>query len=367
MPVFKNRLVLEVARGVKAFLTLEAGLTRGPVPAQRDGLHPRSPEAKPPVFFVVGQPRSGTTWLMRLLNSHPEILCLGEGRFFGRDWREPQMRKLPVNKQPSSLYNALSSSEYLRFWVERSVWSKDKDPDEHINNLTRMAIDYFMTRKLSETGKRIVGDKTPLLTPNVVREISELYPEAKVIHIIRDGRDQAVSLMHYLWNTARSEGGLYHVEPEELEKRNVYRKAPQELLETGEGIFTEERLRRMATNWSDRVAKNSRDGRTLLGGNYTEVRYEDLLARPEEEAERLLKFLGARANERTVKRCVEKVSFERRAKGRKKGEEDPSSVSLRKGISGDWKNVFTERDKQIFKEIAGDALIEVGYEKNADW
>jgi hypothetical protein len=40
-----------------------------------------------PVFFVVGQQKSGTTWLMRMLDSHPEILCKGEGRFFGKGWR----------------------------------------------------------------------------------------------------------------------------------------------------------------------------------------------------------------------------------------------------------------------------------------
>lgn len=380
---------------MKVFLGLEAGVTRGGVPEAegasvptlmrigrrlagkgreivrrgpvQDSANPPILHGRPPVFFVVGQSRSGTTWLMTLLNSHPEILCMGEGRFFGRDWKEPGMRKRQVTKQPSSLSYALSGSDYLRLWLERSVWSREEDPDEHLDNLTRMAIDYFLARRLSKTGKRIVGDKTPLLAPGLVKEIGEIYPEAKVIHIIRDGRDQAVSLMHYLWNTARNEGGLYPVGPEELARRDAYRENPQKLLETGEGIFTGKRLRKMAENWSARVDKTVEDGLALLRDNYAEVRYEDLLARPQEEAGRLLRFLGAEADEKTVKRCVEAVSFEKRALGRKKGEEDPTSVGARKGVAGDWKDVFTERDKRIFKEVAGDVLIKVGYEKDNDW
>ena len=39
-----------------------------------------------PVFFLTGRAKSGTSWLMRILDSHPEVLCKGEGLFFGRDY-----------------------------------------------------------------------------------------------------------------------------------------------------------------------------------------------------------------------------------------------------------------------------------------
>ena len=67
-----------------------------------------------------------------------------------------------------------------------------------------------------------------------------------------------------------------------------------------------------------------------------------------------------------MKRCIEVTSFERLSKGRKKGVEDSSSF-LRKGVAGDWRDVFTERDKEVFKEAAGDLLIELGYERGNDW
>jgi hypothetical protein len=104
----------------------------------------------------------------------------------------------------------------------------------------------------------------------------------------------------------------------------------------------------------------------LLGSDYTEVRYEDLLERPEEGVGRLLSFLDADASKQSVQRCVEKASFERWTKGRTRGEEDSSSL-LRKGITGDWKNVFNAGDKEIFKDEAGDLLVQLGYENNLDW
>ena len=108
------------------------------------------------------------------------------------------------------------------------------------------------------------------------------------------------------------------------------------------------------------------DGPRLLGDNYAEVRYEDLLRRPEEEVGRVLRFLGADAGEGAVRRCVEAGSFERWTKGRGRGEEESTSF-FRKGVAGDWRGVFNERDKQIIKEVTGDLLIELGYEEDDSW
>jgi hypothetical protein len=304
-----------------------------------------------PAFFVVGYQKSGTTWLMRMLDSHPEILCKGEGRFFGGAWRQESVRRIDARRPPSSLYNAVLDAEYLRLWVERSVWSRNDDPDEHLTNLTRMAIDYFLKGELSKTGKRLVGDKSPLLTETVVEEISGIYPEAKVIHIIRDGRDAAVSAAHH----ARNFG-----------KKGARRANPERLRSAGESIFAGNSLKRIAAEWAGRVGRAVEDGPVLLGENYAEVRYEDLLERPEEEARRLLAFLGADAADDTVKRCVEATSFERLSLGRERGEEDPSSF-FRKGVAGDWRETFTEEDRLVFKQAAGDSLIKLGYEGDLDW
>src|SRR5215217_1590013 len=242
-----------------------------------------------PVFFVVGQQKSGTTWLMRMLDSHPEILCKGEGRFFGGGWRQESVKRLDAKRPPSSLYNAVLDAEDLRLWIERSAWSRNDDADEHLNNLTRMAIDYFLIGELSKTGKRMVGDKSPLLTPQTIKEMAEIYPEARVIHIIRDGRDAAVSAAYHSRNfgRARKKNAGAPV------KREAYREGPRR--ETGESMFAGDSLKKMAAEWGERVGRTVEDGPALLGNNYAEVRYEDLLERPEEELRRLLEFLGAGA------------------------------------------------------------------------
>src|SRR5918998_2770248 len=221
--IFGSRKAYRVLRGAKASLDAAASGLRSTTPrrtrqqiAARDGeiaalrrelARVRGDErvpAREDVFFVLGQQKSGTTWLMRILDSHPEILCRGEGRFFGREWRQKSVKRLDAQRPPSSLYNAVLDAKYLRLWIERSVWSRGDDAGEHLDNLTRMAIDYFLKGELSKTGKRLVGDKSPLLTPETIREVAEIYPEARVIHIIRDGRDAAVSAVHHSWNFGRA-------------------------------------------------------------------------------------------------------------------------------------------------------------------
>jgi hypothetical protein len=318
-----------------------------------------------PVFFVVGLAKSGTTWLMKTLDAHPEVLCKGEGRFFGEEYRREVLAQTQIKQQPSSLYNALLGSEYLRLWIERSVWTREGDTDEQIRDLVRLATDYFLTTELAKSGKKVVGDKTPLLGPKFVEEIHEIYPEAKVIHIIRDGRDQAVSFIHQQGNRAKR-GRTHRLSPEELARSEAYRRSPQELSEAGEGMFAEKTLRKAAQNWTLRVGQAIEDGPALFGDRYTEVRYEDLLERPNEEVGRLLGFLGVDTEEPVVERCVGSASFEKLSKGRERGQEDPSSF-YRKGIAGDWKNLFNERDRQVYKEEAGELLIRLGYEKYGGW
>ena len=321
--------------------------------------------ASTPIFFLVGYQKSGTTWLMKMLDSHPEILCQGEGRPFGRDWRQEHLKRRSMSYPPTSLYNAMLSAEDLRFWIERSIWSKEDDADKHLVNLTGLAIEYFLTQRLLKTGKKLVGDKTVLLNPEIVREIGTICPEAKVIHIIRDGRDATISAMHQRWNHAEDQGGSIKITPEQIAKREAYRNNPQELLSTDDGMFPEGFVRKSATRWSARVSRTMRDGPTLFGANYVEVRYEDLLENSKEELGRLLVFLGADAREQVVSRCVSAATFETLSGGRKRGQE--ASSFYRKGIAGDWRNVFTEKNKQEFKAVAGDLLVRLGYEKDNDW
>lgn len=92
-----------------------------------------------------------------------------------------------------------------------------------------------------------------------------------------------------------------------------------------------------------------------------EVRYEDLLQSPREEFGRIFDFLEAASDDKTVSRCVRRTGFKKASGGRERGEEDPCS-GVRKGVAGDWKNVFTDRDAEIFREETGDLLVKFGYD-----
>src|SRR5215207_8476885 len=54
----------------------------------------QSSDGDTPVFFLVGQSKSGTGWLMKIMDSHPEILCRGGGRFFGCRLRNDNFKEM---------------------------------------------------------------------------------------------------------------------------------------------------------------------------------------------------------------------------------------------------------------------------------
>lgn len=310
------------------------------------------------VFFVAGEMRSGTSWLRRTLSAHPEVACGHEGSFFGRDYDHEE---IPVYTGPvSSFTRALAISREFEVWHELP-WNQWSDGyEEDLRNLTRLSIDYFLAKEVARTGKKIVGDKSPQHTAHL-DEIHEIYPDARIIHIVRDGRDVAVSAMHHWWRLAKDQpGGVFDLTPEELALRDAYLENRAGFLESGCSIFTEERLSQLARRWAYRVGKAHRDGTALYGERYLEIRYEDLLRETPRTLRRIFELLGARTDDRFIERCIRASSFEK-ASNRRQGEEDSGSF-FRKGVAGDWRGVFTERDREIYKELAGNQLAEMGYE-----
>src|ERR671917_127192 len=311
------------------------------------------------VFFLAGEMRSGTSWLRHSLSDHPEIACGQEGSFFGRGYEHEE---IPVYTGPvSSLTRALALSRELKTWhaLPWNLWSDGYDED--LRNLCRLSVDYFLSKEVARTGRRIVGDKSPQHTENL-DEIYEIYPDARIIHIVRDGRDVAVSAMHHWWRLAKDRpGGVFELTPEELEIRDAYLEDREGFLASGRSIFVEERLRQLARRWSYRVGKAHHEGTALYGERYLEIRYEDLLRDKPNTLRRVFEFLHARRGDGVIERCIRASKFER-ASNRRQGEEDPNSF-FRKGVAGDWRDVFTERDREIYGKLAGDLLIEMGYER----
>ena len=349
--------VLSSERGAKAVRSFVA--TARSISRRRQTLSPGDYDT---VFFVAGEMRSGTSWLRHSLSDHPEIACGQEGSFFGRDYDHEE---IPVYAEPvSSLTRALAVSKDLETWhgLPWNLWSDDYEED--LRALSRLSVDYFLSKEVARTGRRIVGDKSPQHTENL-DEIHEIYPDARIIHIVRDGRDVAVSSMHHWWRLSKDRGGVFELTPEELRLRDEYAEDRQGFLASGRSIFTEGRLVQLARRWDRRTGKARRDGSTLYGERYLEIRYEDLLLDTPAVFGRVLEFLGASSEDRVIERCLRSSDFTR-ASSRRQGEENSASF-FRKGVAGDWRDVFTKRDRNLYKGLAGDRLIELGYESSHDW
>jgi GT2 family glycosyltransferase len=323
-----------------------------PTASIRQGL----PDFAPP-FFVVGYGRSGTTWLETSLNSHPEVLCKGEGMFFGRS--------MSLFETQQTLAAALESCENLRTWhgMRENRWGS-RSFEEDLPGMVKALTDHVLSTELAKSGKRIVGDKTPHHV-SYLQDIHELYPSSKIVHMIRDGRDVAISNVHAVWQNARDKGGPVDLQPEILQRRDAYLEDREGFLANGESIFTENQIRQLARSWNERVGHGMRQGHSLFGERYLEVRYERLLHDSRSELLRLFGFLEVDCSPQVVTRVAEKNTFEKMA-GRPQGQEDSSSF-YRKGVIGEWKEVFADRDKQIFKKEAGKLLVELGYEKDFNW
>ena len=277
--------------------------------------------------------------------------------FFGRD--------AALHEGRTTLYAALDNSKDLRVWhgMRPNDWS-GPDFDEELAAVMRSFIQTVLGRALVKSGKKVVVDRTPHYV-SYLNEIHTVLPETRIVHIIRDGRDSAISNLHAVWNTARDRGGPVDLGPEELERRDSYLENPEGFLASGESIFTEQRINGLAKRWSRTIRKGREDGRELFDDTYLELYYEDLLTDPMSELEKLFGFVGVGRNELTLKRIVEDNSFERWS-GRKPGEEQSGSF-FRKGVAGDWRGIFNDRDREVYKRHAGDLLVELGYERDLNW
>lgn len=107
--------------------------------------------------------------------------------------------------------------------------------------------------------------------------------------------------------------------------------------------------------------------------NLIVVRYEDLLDQPKSIMQGVFSKLGLSVFTGLSDAIVNRNRFERLSSGkrigkigRKPGEEDPKS-HFRKGIQGDWENRFSASHREHFKTLAGQALIELGYQTDLEW
>jgi hypothetical protein len=264
--------------------------------ACRKAYHAHGECYKHPILFVAGLPKSGTTWMERMLSSY-------------------------------SGYQKIMIPEAIEYEV-RSRGSHDFElPPDLFERLSNM----LAVLKLHVHG-------SPQNT-DVLREANVPY-----LIMYRDLRDVAVSHVFYVQRTP------WHPEHPDYKGLSI----EEGLRHFGETLLPE--FVEWIRSWhANRDLENS-----LV------VRYEDLLADTTATFRKVARLFELPDDRDTIQSIVDEHRFENLSEGRSRGEDGDDSF-FRKGVSGDWKNHFIPELKTLYKENAGQALIDFGYETDLDW
>jgi Sulfotransferase family len=278
---------------------------------------------KKQIFFIGGAAKSGTTWLQLLLNAHPQVSCNGEAHF---------------SALASILWDGLNQHNQLIAQKNISIFSElegyPRLEDDDFQYLLASWISLFLVRQSQhKSAVRAVGEKSP----NNIRYFDvfqTLFPLAKFIHIVRDGRDCAVS-------------GWFHnlrVTPDLTMKDHTS-------MDAYVLSFADSWMRDLATvqTFADRAR-----------GHIRQIRYEDLVANTERSLAGIFDFLNVEVAEALMAECQSEASFATLSGGRAAGKEDRTSF-FRKGVVGDWQNHLSGDLDAAFRKRAGGWLERFGY------
>jgi hypothetical protein len=300
-------------------------------------------------FFIFGHSRSGNTLLMRLVRLHPEIHANYQGVFFSR---------------PPGLKAFVNSPE-IEEWLKRGTnrWNLGRDLSPLV---MRAAGDFILERDARRHGKQIVGDKSPttVAAGQAIRDAHQIYPDARIVYIVRDGRDVMVSdrFRNFVEEKFLRRG--------DRELITSFCKTPELFTGGGRSIFTENWLRdkdQGVPSWEINLRESRLEGKRLYGDNYFEIHYEDILADPFRELTRLWSFLGVKDIPASLEKALRDEITINPDEAWQAQRNSSLAPILRKGQTGNWKTFFNERDRGIFKELAGDLLVEWGYEQDLNW
>jgi sulfotransferase family protein len=285
-----------------------------------------------PAPFVVGVGRSGTTLLRLMLDAHPELTIPPETHFVPELIAAARKRRATAERLAEIVVSQ-------RQWADFGL-----DADELRRRYAALdaleagpAVRVFYELYAERAGKPRWGDKTPIYVEHM-REIEAALPEARFVHLVRDGRDVALSRI---------------------------RRALDEPPPVG----------RIATNWKRRIAAARKQARRL--DHYFELRYEDLVADAESALRRVCDFVELgfdpamldyhrRAGERLREMARDLPS--RGGKTLRPGSERLAAHALateppRPERVGAWRQEMSAADVAAFEDAAGDLLSELGYER----
>lgn len=260
--------------------------------------------------FIGGCDRSGTTYLASLLGVHSACITTPESQF-----KTDALRMVESNGPLSEeVVNQITSHWRLKLWELDS---------KALAGLSRASYPDFL-RSLVCAYQQCVGKQQAKVwidhTPNNLsysHALLELFPEAKFVHIVRDGRAVAASVLPLDWG------------PNTVDHAAKW--------------------------WLERLSSCFATELGLSPARILRVRYEDVVSRPEEALQTLCKFLGLEFEPTMVQGGGFRVPGYTRAQHHLvEGKPDPSRIDR-------WKKTLSSRDIELFEFRAADVLQHLGY------
>jgi hypothetical protein len=271
-------------------------------------------------FFIVGVHRSGTTLLRYMLSSSPRIYIPPESDFIPRFFLKKPL--VPLDERGVGKMLGIIFNRY-RFVKE---WQGER-PQSHSFYTTMEPktpagfLDYLYRSYAEQKGAVRWGDKTPIYS-SYMDLIHQIFPQAKFIHIIRDGRDVALSMLEK-WGKKEIHIDIYFA----------------------------------ARNWVRRIKQAQAAGKRLGSNYYYELTYESLVASPEQELLTICNFLEEpfieemATHHQQARQQIESGSFHEAVR-------QPANKSR----IGRWREEMSAAELRLFEQVAGPLLTELGYE-----
>jgi hypothetical protein len=282
-----------------------------------------------PYVFFVGCSRSGTTLLRRVGNAHPELAILSEQHWLPRYW-EWRIGITPEGTVTRDLLDMLLADRRfsrLDLPFSRVVQLvEDGAPKPYARFVTEL---FDLYAELA--GKHIAGEKTPKYV-RYLPTLHLLWPDARFVHLVRDGRDVALSILE--WNKAERNAGRFPT-------------------------WDADPLTTTAFYWEWNVRLGREAGALLGPERYYELRYEALVLDPESECRKLCDFVDVAYD----------PSMLRFHEGRARTQPTLSAKKAWKPITPglrSWREQMPPGDVVRFEAAAGPLLDELGYSRGAD-
>jgi hypothetical protein len=279
-----------------------------------------------PYVFLVGCLRSGTTLLQRIVEAHPEIALIPETQWVPR-WYERRVGLTADGMVTPELGRRLGAHpRFARLQLDPDrveALILDGRPKHYSRFVTELFDLHGEVR-----GKPLVGEKSP----GYVRHLStlhELWPDAKIVHLIRDGRDVALSVLD--WSKAERTAGRF----------STWNEDPV----TTTGLWWE---------WNVRLGRE--DGTRLGPERYYELRYESLVADPGAECAKLCDFLAVPFDDAMLR------FHEGRTRWKPGQSSKAAWLPVTPGLRT-WREQMRPKDIARFEAAARALLDELGYQR----